>query len=54
MKKNMQKISPRTQQERVYTRLREAILNGHFEITLPLIESLWMRFTRRPMLSCEP
>jgi DNA-binding GntR family transcriptional regulator len=30
MKKSMQKISPRTQQERVYTRLREAILNGHF------------------------
>ena len=29
MKKSMQKVSPRTQQERVYTRRREAILNGH-------------------------
>jgi DNA-binding GntR family transcriptional regulator len=31
MKKSMDKISPRTQQERVYNRLREAILNGHFQ-----------------------
>jgi DNA-binding GntR family transcriptional regulator len=27
----MDKVAPRTQQERVYSRLREAILNGHFE-----------------------